>query len=96
MHILIVEDESSLREALSDLLRGEGHEVLTAADGHRAVEVALAPQTPPLDLVLLDLMLPGLDGLEVCRRVRERRPELGILMLTAKGSEEDKGDGDRS
>jgi two-component system response regulator RegX3 len=90
MRILIVEDESSLREALSDLLRGEGHDILTAGDGAQAVEVALAPNTARLDLVLLDLMLPGMDGLEVCRRLRERRPDLGILMLTAKGSESDK------
>lgn len=87
MKILIVEDETLLREGLADLLRGAGHTVLAAADG----ETALARGADPtLDLVLLDLMLPKLDGIEVCRRLRELRPRLPILMLTARGAEDDK------
>jgi DNA-binding response OmpR family regulator len=85
--ILVVEDEPLLREGLVDLLTGAGHRVRAVADG----EAALAEGgDPSLDLLLLDLMLPKLDGIEVCRRLRELRPDLRILMLTARGSEEEK------
>jgi DNA-binding response OmpR family regulator len=87
MRILIVEDEPSLREALADLLQGAGHAVRAVNDGQVAVERALAE---PFDLVLLDLMLPRLDGMDVCRQLREHRRDLAILMLTARGSEDDK------
>jgi two-component system response regulator RegX3 len=87
MRILTVEDEATLQEALVDLLTGEGHTVTAVGDGPGAVEQALSGT---FDLVLLDLMLPGLDGLEVCRRIRERKPDLAILMLTARGAESDK------
>src|SRR5207248_3941113 len=82
-----VEDEASLREGLVDLLEGDGHTVTAAADGLRAVEAGLAD---PFELVLLDLMLPRLDGIEVCRRLRAARPGTPIVMLTARGSEDDK------
>ena len=87
MNILIVEDEPVLRDGLVDLLRGAGYSVDVAADGLTAVKRGLDPS---LDLVLLDIMLPKLDGIEVCRRLRRERPGLPVLMLTAKGSEEDK------
>jgi DNA-binding response OmpR family regulator len=87
MNILIVEDELVLRDGLVDLLRGAGHTVDVAGDGLTALQRGLAPG---LELVLLDLMLPKLDGLEVCRRLRKARPNLPVLMLTARGSEEDK------
>lgn len=87
MRILVVEDESVLREGLVDLLTGAGHDVVPAADGQEAVDKGTADS---FDMVLLDLMLPRLDGIEVCRRLRTARPGLPILMLTAKGSEEDK------
>jgi len=87
MHILVVEDEPVLRDGLADLLQGAGHTVTTAGDGLAAVECG---RDPALELVLLDLMLPKLDGLEVCRRLRQARPGLPILMLTARGAEEDK------
>jgi DNA-binding response OmpR family regulator len=87
VRILVVEDEASLREGLTDLLEGDGHTVVAAADGAIGVERGLAE---PFDLVLLDLMLPRLDGLEVCRRLRGARPGMPILMLTARGSEDDK------
>jgi DNA-binding response OmpR family regulator len=87
MNILIVEDEPVLRSGLVDLLKGAGHHVDVAVDGLAAVQRGQAPE---LDLVLLDLMLPKLDGIEVCRRLRLARPGLPILMLTARGSEEDK------
>jgi two-component system alkaline phosphatase synthesis response regulator PhoP len=88
--ILIVEDETNLREGLVDLLRSEGHLVEAVADGEAALDKG---SDPSIQLMLLDLMLPKLDGLEVCRRLRELRPNLQILMLTARGSEDDKVDG---
>jgi len=87
MRILIVEDEQPLRSGLEDLLSAAGHEVATAADGRAALELGLAE---PFDLVVLDLMLPGVGGIEVCRRLRQARPEISIMMLTARGSEDDK------
>jgi len=84
--ILVVEDELSLRESLEYSLRQEGYEVATAADGMAALDAA---RTFSPDLVLLDVMLPGLDGLEVCRRLR-RESDLPILMLTARTEEIDK------
>ena len=87
MRILVVEDEASLREGLVDLLTGDGHDVAAVADGAAAVERGLADAW---DLVVLDLMLPRLPGIEVCRRLRAARPGMPILMLTARGSEDDK------
>jgi two-component system response regulator RegX3 len=88
--ILVVEDEPALREGLVDLLSGAGHWVLSVADG----ETALARGADPsIELLVLDLMLPKMDGVEVCRRLRELRPALPILMLTARGSEDDKVEG---
>jgi len=85
--ILVVEDEAVLREGLVDLLRAAGHTVEAVADGESALERG---SDPVVQLVLLDLMLPKLNGTEVCRRLREVRPELPILVLTARGSEDDK------
>src|SRR5262245_48156066 len=87
MKILLVEDDSSLAAGLSDLLRGAGHRVERVADGPSAARRGLDPS---IDLILLDVMLPGLDGLDVCRRIRKARPGLPILMLTARGAEDDK------
>jgi DNA-binding response OmpR family regulator len=87
VRVLVVEDEASLREGIVDLLTGDGHEVTAVGDGVAGVESGLRD---PFDLVLLDLMLPRLDGMEVCRRLRGARPGMPILMLTARGSEDDK------
>ena len=87
IRILVIEDEAPLRMALCDALRAEGFEVLEAEDGERGLELALS-EGP--DLVLLDLMLPGIDGLEILRRIRADDPTLPVLVLTAMGSEEDK------
>jgi DNA-binding response OmpR family regulator len=87
MKILIVEDEPMLRNGLVDLLKGAGHAVEVACDGAAAVMWGTEAH---FDLVLLDLMLPKLDGIEVCRRLRHARPALPILMLTARGAEDDK------
>lgn len=86
--ILLVEDEMTLRDTLAYRLRNEGYQVITAADGPSAIEAAR--KTRP-DLFILDLMLPGLDGLEVCKQVRAR-PETQstpIIMLTARVEESD-------
>ena len=83
--ILIVEDELSLSEPLSFLLRREGYETEIAADGREAIA---AFDRAGADLVLLDLMLPGLSGTEVCREIRSRS-SVPIIMLTAKDSEVD-------
>jgi DNA-binding response OmpR family regulator len=83
--ILVVEDEVSIAEAVATRLRSEGFAVELAFDGPSGVAVAdrLGP-----DLVVLDLMLPGLDGLEVCREIQRHRP-VPVLMLTARDSETD-------
>jgi DNA-binding response OmpR family regulator len=83
--ILIVEDEPTINQAVADRLTAEGFTVQQAFDGPGAVEAALA--WPP-DLVVLDVMLPGYDGLEVCRRVQAERP-VPVLMLTARDDETD-------
>lgn len=86
--ILIIEDERSLQEILSYNLVNEGFEVLTAGDGQDGLRRA---QTALPDLVVLDLMLPGLDGLQVCRQLRSdsKTQNIRILMLTAKAEEVD-------
>jgi DNA-binding response OmpR family regulator len=83
--ILIVDDEPIVREVVAQYLRQEGFSVEAAADGHEALR-AFARARP--DLVLLDLMLPGVDGLEVCRLIRGQS-NIPIIMLTAKGDEID-------
>ncbi len=87
MKILLVEDDPMLRDGLRDLLTGAGHSVDAVADG---ADGARRGREEPYDLVVLDLMLPRLDGIEVCRRLRTARPALPILMLTARGAEEEK------
>jgi DNA-binding response OmpR family regulator len=83
--ILVVEDDETINQALTDRLVAEGFQVVRAWDGPGAVE-AHREHTP--DLVLLDLMLPGFDGLEVCRRIQAERP-VPVLMLTARDEEAD-------
>jgi len=86
--ILLVEDELTLRDTLAYRLRTEGYHVITAVDGPSAIEAAR--KTHP-DLLLLDLMLPGIDGLEVCKQVRARQETQSspIIMLTARTDESD-------
>ena len=83
--ILVVEDEPLINQAVGDRLRAEGHDVVSAYDGPGAVD-AFAEHRP--DLVVLDVMLPGFDGLEVCRRIQQQRP-VPVLMLTARDDESD-------
>jgi len=85
--ILLVEDDLTLRLAMTKTLRSEGFRVEVAGTGREGLETALALRP---DLVLLDVMLPGMNGFEVCQKLREQDPEVPILMVTAKGEEHDK------
>ncbi len=85
--ILIVEDESDMAMGLRDNLTFEGYEVTCAADGAKALELVRSVEP---DLVLLDLMLPKIDGYEVCREIRDMGMTMPVLMLTARGQEIDK------
>jgi two-component system response regulator RegX3 len=84
--LLIVEDEVAIRTGLTDLFVFHGYEVEAAADGREGLRKALGGG---YDLLLLDVMLPGVDGFEICNRVRAADPEQPIVMLTAKTSDED-------
>jgi DNA-binding response OmpR family regulator len=80
--ILCVDDEPSIREFLHDVLAGEGYDVITANDGREALMLAVKEQP---DLILLDIMMPHLDGMETCRQLRERPTtrNIRIIILTA-------------
>jgi DNA-binding response OmpR family regulator len=84
--VLIVDDEPNIREVVGLYLRRDGHDVVSAADGEEALEVFRESEP---DLVVLDLMLPKISGLEVCRRMREDR-RVPLIMLTARGEEEER------
>lgn len=86
IHILIVEDEAAIRNGLIDVFVFHGYKVDAAADGNEGLQKALSGR---FDLILLDVMLPGIDGFEICNRIREQDPEQPIIMLTAKTSDED-------
>jgi DNA-binding response OmpR family regulator len=85
--VLIVEDDAALRLAMTKALRAGGYEVVVAKDGDEGLEMALAD---PPDVVLLDVMLPKKNGYEVLAALRERDPDMPIVMITAKGEEADK------
>ncbi len=84
--VLVVDDDHTVREVVVSYLRAHEHEVLEAGDGESALRTM---RETPADLVVLDLMLPGIDGLEVCRRLREQG-NVPVIMLTALGSEVDR------
>ncbi len=84
--VLVVEDEANLADTIAYNLRREGYEAATAGDGYSALDAA---KTQHPDVVVLDLMLPGIDGLELCRRIR-RSSAVPIIMLTARGDELDR------
>ncbi len=88
--ILLVEDDESLGFVLDDALGREGYRTTWTRDGRAALGHALGE---PWDLIVLDLMLPGLDGYEICRRVRSAGLDVPILMLTARAREEDRVQG---
>jgi len=87
MHkILIIEDDPAIARGLKDNFLNAGYEVLHAADGEKGLDLALESGA---DCILLDIMLPGLNGYEICQTIRRESIEVPIIMLTAKGKEED-------
>lgn len=87
MHVLVVEDEKRLAFLSRRVLLEERHSVDLAHDGHSGLDLALSGT---YDVVILDIMLPGLDGLEICRQMRAERVMTPVLMLTARGEVEDR------
>jgi DNA-binding response OmpR family regulator len=87
--ILVVDDEAVLIEAITSLLERAGYQVIAATDGEHALEIA---RRETVDLILLDIVLPGMDGLEVCRQLRRKKETatIPIMILTAKSDEIDK------
>src|SRR6266404_55624 len=85
--ILIIEDETPMRTALADVLQGEGYRALTAPDGESGLRKAVDEKP---DLILLDIMMPKLDGYAVCAELRRLENPVPVLMLTAKGQVEDR------
>ena len=90
MRLLVIEDEAPMRTALVETLAAEGYRVRAATDGPSGLELAC---TETFDLILLDVMMPGLDGFAVCRALRHRGRTLPVLMLTAKGQIDDRVEG---
>jgi len=88
--ILIIEDETPMRTALADVLEAEGYHTLGAADGEEGLRKAIAEKP---DLILLDIMMPKLDGFAVCAELRRLANPVPVLMLTAKGQVEDRVSG---
>lgn len=86
--ILVLEDEASIRGFISVNLRRHDFTVIEAATGEEAITIMR--EQPDIQMALLDIMLPGISGLEVCQELRQLRPQMGIIMLTAKGQEQDK------
>ncbi|MET9557617.1 response regulator transcription factor [Streptomyces sp. NPDC006645] len=86
-HVLVVDDDPTVAEVVAGYLDRAGHDVVRAADGPSAL--AHFTRRRP-DLVVLDLMLPGMDGFEICRRMREQGGPVPVIMLTARGDEEDR------
>ena len=84
--VLLIEDEPALARGLSDTLRASGFDVTVAIDGERGLDAASSRSA---DLILLDVMLPKINGYEICREVRAQGIDVPILMLTAKGQEQD-------
>ncbi|WP_329275702.1 response regulator transcription factor [Streptomyces sp. NBC_00691] len=88
-HVLLIEDDASVRDGMELVLRRHGYDVDTAATGEEALALLDAPDGARIELAVLDLMLPGMDGFEVCRRVRARTATLPVIMLTARGDDHD-------
>jgi len=86
-HVLVIEDDAALRRAVVDALRFQGYGTWEADDGERGLEMAVKVEC---DLILLDLVLPGLDGLDILRQVRASRPALPVIILTARGEESER------
>lgn len=89
--VLILEDEEAIRAFVVLNLRRAGYETIEAGTGEEALE--LFDRNPDIDIAVLDVMLPGIDGLEVCKTIRASNQKIGIIMLTAKAQENDKVEG---
>lgn len=90
LKVLVVDDDPTVRDVLTTLLGFDGFEVAAAPDGPTALQLA---KTLDPDIVLLDVVMPGLNGLEVCRALRDGSPATRIVMLTGRGTAEDELDG---
>ena len=88
--LLVVEDDDSIRETVGEALSAEGFEVQTCADGASALNLITAETSDPVDLIVLDLMLPGLGGLDLCRELRRINNTTPILVISARDSETDR------
>jgi DNA-binding response OmpR family regulator len=86
-HILLVEDDESILFGLQDILESEGYQISTATDGIEGLKLATEKS---IDLLVLDIMLPSMNGLEICKKIKQEKLKLPIIMLTAKSSELDK------
>lgn len=80
--ILIVDDQFAIRMLLSEIFQGEGYQTFAAANGLEALELA---QRERPDLVLLDMKIPGMDGLDILRKLKEKDPQVQVIMMTAYG-----------
>lgn len=85
--VLVVEDDAAIRRGLVDALRFAGYSVIESANGDEGLQVALSAD---LDLCVLDVMLPGKDGFEILAEVRRSRPQLPVILVTARGAEQDR------
>ncbi|WP_072487493.1 response regulator transcription factor [Streptomyces atratus] len=88
-HVLLIEDDASVRDGMELVLRRHGYGVDTAATGEQALALLAGERGARVELAVLDLMLPGMDGFEVCRRIRARSATLPVIMLTARGDDQD-------
>ncbi|WDT88696.1 response regulator transcription factor [Streptomyces sp. SCSIO-PteL053] len=88
-HVLLIEDDTSVRDGMELVLRRHGYGVETAATGEEALALLAGERGALVELAVLDLMLPGMDGFEVCRRIRARTAALPVIMLTARGDDRD-------
>ena len=88
--MLVVEDDPTVAEVVTSYLQRVGHQTKSISDGLAAARLLAELSPGDIDLVILDLMLPGLDGIEICRRLRQSHPNLPVIMLTALGQEDDR------
>ena len=89
-HLLVVEDDTSIRETVKEALSAEGFEVSACGDGNEALAMLTGPQADSIDALVLDLMLPGMGGLDLCRKLRELNNATPILVISARDSETDR------
>ena len=90
MKVMVVEDDAALREIYSIRITAEGYEVVPAGDGEEALAVAVREKP---DLILADVMMPKMNGFDVCKNIRQAKLAIPVLMLTAKGTIDDKTEG---